>query len=289
MQDTPVDPNVTPKAVSHTAQAARQTPVLDPQNPMTVEEDTTPRNKGRHATPQLFASVTNAWSGVQQDEDAETSDGTRKFSKTVKGKKHDDGKEQTSLHAFGYSKQRKKKDPKRALLEYDRDFEDEEDVDSGAVDIHDQIGGGEDVMEATTEMTDSRMDHVPLPPIDPRLRGQGRKMAQEEWEREEEAARDKRARQQTLGEHRPGPEPLQAEPRSDPHEARIYSMEDLEAADGDNEVVPSSQYGERLTPLRSLSSSGRRSVDDGSSFRTMEPPGEETQMWWKAMHDISRD
>lgn len=114
-------------------------------------------------------------------------------------------------------------------------------------------------------------------------------MAQEEWERQEEAARDKRARQQTLTERRPGPEPIQVEPRSDPHEARIYSMEDLEAADGDNEVVPSSQYGERLTPLRSLSSSGRRSVDDGSSFRTMEPPGEETQMWWKAMHDISRD
>ena len=261
---------------------------------MNVQADSTPRSTDKQTTPGPFNSVANAWSGVQHDEDADPSSSVRRPS-NLRGKKHDDRKAQTSLHAFGYSKQRKKKGPERALLDFDRAFEDEEDVDPDMTDVDDGDIRTDDPSNIPIEPSivmrvDWRMSHVPLPPTDPRLRGQGRKMAQEQREREQALASTEQPVLAPVPGPRPRIEPLQSEPCSNPaHEARIYSLEDLEAGEGDNEVVPSSQQGENLSPLRSLSSSGRRSVEDGSSFRTMELPGEETQLWWRAMNDMSRD
>jgi hypothetical protein len=284
-----VDPETTPKPAGRATQAVGRTPVLDPQNPMASAEDATPRSKKKRTSPKPFESVANAWWGVEQDPEDVALGAPQELSKPSKTKRHSDGKEQTSLQAFGYSRQRKKKEPERTLLRYDCDFEDEEDLDLDMAEM-DEPGGflDEGAVVAAAE-DEGRLSHVPRPPVDPRLRGQGRRLAQEKLDKEEAEEKGKRRAMPLLSEARPSIEPIQVEPRSHPHEARIYSMEDLEAMEGDPEVVPSSQYGENLSPLRSLSSSGKRSLDDGSSFRTMEPPGEETQIWWKAMNDMSRD
>jgi hypothetical protein len=284
-----VDPETTPKPAGRATQAVGRTPVLDPQNPMASAEDATPRSKKKRTSPKPFESVANAWWGVDQDPEDVASGAPQELSKPSKTKRQSDGKEQTSLQAFGYSRQRKKKEPERTLLRYDCDFEDEEDLDLDMAEM-DEPGGflDEGAVVAAAE-DEGRLSHVPRPPVDPRLRGQGRRLAQEKLDKEEAEEKGKRRVMPLLSEARPSIEPIQVEPRSHPHEARIYSMEDLEAMEGDPEVVPSSQYGENLSPLRSLSSSGKRSLDDGSSFRTMEPPGEETQIWWKAMNDMSRD
>lgn len=252
---------------------------MDPGNPLaTPQTDRTPR---------AFRSVADAWAGVVQAEEPALPD----LRKKLPSSKYHDGKEQTSLQAFGYFKQQRKKEPTRKLTDYDRDFRDEHDVEPDLP--SDESDGASDLENAAgqplTRADDRGLARVPLPPMDPRLRKQGRQVIQQMLDKESHRQNGHPV-DAVVNPPRPEIQPMQPAPRSDPHEARIYSMDDLLASNAhDDELVPSSQQGENFSPLRSFGSSGRRSTDDGSSYRTMESPGEETQLWWKNVTDLVND
>jgi hypothetical protein len=271
--------DATPKAVQANKSHLRQTPVMDPGNPLaTPQIDRTPR---------AFRSVTDAWAGVIEAQEPALPD----LSKKAPPSKYHDGKEQTSLQAFGYFKQQSKKEPTRKLTDYDRDFREEHDVEPEPA--SEESVDADDLETAAAQplgrADDRGLARVPLPPMDPRLRKQGRQVVQQMLD-EESNRRTNHPVHAVADPPRPELQPMQSAPRSDPHEARIYNMEDLLAPNAHNDdLVPSSQQGENFSPLRSFGSSGRRSTDDGSSYRTMEPPGEETQLWWKNMTDLVND
>jgi hypothetical protein len=292
-KDTLTVSDTTPKVTPDLPLPGPSRPILDARNPLStgVQVDSSLTNlAGKTTKPgqSTFTAVEDAWAGLANDDTV-----SGKSQARLTGRKFRDGKEQTSLQAYGYFKGPRKRQGQQKLLGFTKSFEAEEDFEMEAGE-EEEVQGRADlpVADTTIQVPGRSLTKIPEPPMDPRLRPQGRRVLQQMMnEDQNDAAIMLREEYPLAIDHRPSIAPVQSTPRSDPHEARIYSLDDFDPVDERDgcEVVPSSQVGENMSPLGHRHFSSRRSTEAGSSYRTMEPPGEETQEWWKNMADISRD